>query len=102
MSPEAPALELALRTWPALARTHLTARGSLGFSTRHQLLSAVQSAAEAGHHMSLDLSEIEAIDTGGVQAVRDCESLAGKRGAILDIHDPSPIVRQALRGPAER
>ena len=101
MTADLPALELDLRTWPALARTHLTARGSLGFSTRHQLLNAVQTAAEAGHHMSLDLSEIDAIDTGGVQAVRDCESLAGKRGAILDIHDPSPIVRQALSAAAE-
>jgi ABC-type transporter Mla MlaB component len=92
--------ELFTRAWPALARTHLTVRGPLSLATCAELVDAINAALEPGHQITLDLSEVTAIDAGGVQAVRDCEALAERGRAEVIVQDPSPTARRALGAPA--
>jgi hypothetical protein len=50
----------------------------------------------------LDLSELTAIDEHGVAALDRCRALAESREAVLEIQDPSPVARQALRRRTKR
>jgi anti-anti-sigma regulatory factor len=90
-------IEIYVRAWPALARTFLAVRGSLDFETRVRLLEDTHHALELGHEITLDASEITAIDAAGAQAIRDCIELAARCGTELTVQDPSPAVRHALR-----
>ena len=95
-TPTAP-LEIRERTWAALAWTHLTVRGTLDGSTRAQLIAVVEAALEAGHRITLDLSEVFGIDSAGARAVHRCRALADERHGDLAVEDPSPVVRHALK-----
>ena len=91
-------LEIYSRAWPALRRAHLTVRGPLCAETCAELLQVVDAALEPGHEVTLDLSEVTTADADGAQAVRDCEALAERRSALVEVQDPSPAARRALRG----
>jgi anti-anti-sigma regulatory factor len=92
--------ELFTRAWPALARTHVTVRGPLSLATGAELVDAITAALEPGHQITLDLSEVTAIDAGGAQVVRDCEALAARGRAEVIVQDPSPTARRALAASA--
>ena len=92
-----PVLEIHSRAWPALAWTHLTVHGALYLQTRTQLLDAVVAALEPGHRITLDLSEVTAVDYAGARAIRECEALADEQHADLMVEDPSPAVRHGLK-----
>ena len=101
--PEAPresaaqTLETELRRWPALARTHVALRGALVEPADRRLLAAVAAQAPPGDTVILDLSDVTAIDPAGLAALEQCgRSVAGASGR-MEIHDPSPVVRRALR-----
>jgi anti-anti-sigma regulatory factor len=91
------ALEIRRRTWAALAWTHLTVRGALDARTHAQLVACVEAGLEAGHRITVDLSEVSAIDSIGARAVHRCETLADERRGELSVEDPSPVVRHALK-----
>ena len=91
------ALAIQTRAWPALAWTHLTVRGTLDVRTHSRLLETVEATLEPGYRLTLDLSEVTAIDSGGARAIRDCEALADQRNADLTVEDPSPAVRHGFR-----
>lgn len=93
-----PPLEIRKRTWSALAWTHLTLRGTLDVRTNAQLIASVEAVLDAGHRITLDLSEVSAIDSAGARAVHRCEVLADERRGELTVEDPSPVVRHALKG----
>ena len=93
-----PPLEIRKRTWAALAWTHLTLRGTLDVRTNAQLLASVEAGLDAGHRITLDLSEVSGIDSVGARAVHRCEALADERRGDLAVEDPSPVVRHALKG----
>jgi CheY-like chemotaxis protein/ABC-type transporter Mla MlaB component len=92
-------LTWSVRAWPALARVYVTLRGALRGDTAGSLVAAVAEHAWPGNAIILDLSEITAIDEHGVAALQECRRLAETRGADVELQDPSPIARRALRTP---
>lgn len=91
-------LDVHIRAWPALARSHLAVRGSLEGRAGPLLLEAVGREVTPGHLITLDLSDVTSIDGDGTEAVRACREIAEQHGAELIVEDPSPIVRHALGG----
>jgi anti-anti-sigma regulatory factor len=89
-------LTIVVRRWPALAWTHLALRGALHAGSAEQLPAAVDEHSVAGDRITLDLSEISAIDQSGVSAIDACAQLARARDAQLEIQHPSPVTRRAL------
>src|SRR4051812_7422446 len=63
-----PTLEVIVRAWPALGHTRVTLRGMLTRETSDRLQSALRGVAEAGGQVTLDLSDVTAIDATGVAA----------------------------------
>jgi CheY-like chemotaxis protein/anti-anti-sigma regulatory factor len=88
---------LHVRHWPALARADIAIRGVLDGGAQAALAAAVGDHSRPGSVIVLDLSEVTAIDEEGVQAIDHSRQLAGTAQAQLEIQDPSPAARRALR-----
>lgn len=90
-------LRLHVQSWPALARTHVVVCGALLTRAPAQLADTLAEHSRPGATITLDLSDITAMNADGVQALDDCGRVVQARSAALEIHDPSPIARRALR-----
>jgi ABC-type transporter Mla MlaB component len=90
-------LTVYVRAWPELARVHIAAHGALRGAAAGRALAPVAKDVQPGCTVIVDLSDITAIDELGIAALAECHRLADARGAELELHDPSPVARRALR-----
>jgi DNA-binding NarL/FixJ family response regulator/anti-anti-sigma regulatory factor len=89
--------ELHTRSWPALLTTHIAVKGALEGRGSDRLCEAIAECSRPRSRIVLDLSELTALDDAGVAAIHRCHELARAREAEIEIHDPSPTARRALR-----
>jgi anti-anti-sigma regulatory factor len=76
---------------------HITVCGTLAERVAAlALVSATRDVLEPGAQVTLDLSEIAAMDTAGVRAVRECIERAEHVEASLVLEDLSGAARRAL------